>query len=326
MAEDSKRPAGGDLPIVFHEGYEVDIGPHVFPTAKYRLVRDHLARDGVFEIEGLFRPEPVADEELRRVHTERWVEKLSSGRLDLRDELLLELPYTPELRDAAWLSCGGAILTARLALEKGIGAHIGGGYHHAFPDHGEGFCPLNDVSVAIRSLQARGEIESALVVDLDVHHGNGTAAIFADDPSVFTFSMHQENNYPLPKPRGDLDIGLDDGTEDGEYLSALADHLASIFGRTRPDLAYYLAGADPYREDQLGGLALTRSGLRKRDELVLGELAKRAVPVAVCLAGGYARDTRDTVSIHCATVEVALKVRQTLESAATSATRGGEPV
>jgi acetoin utilization deacetylase AcuC-like enzyme len=138
--------------------------------------------------------------------------------------------------------------------------------------------------------------------------------------------MHQENNYPLPKPRGDLDIGLDDGTEDGEYLSALADHLASIFDRTRPDLAYYLAGADPYREDQLGGLALTRSGLRKRDELVLGELAKRAVPVAVCLAGGYARDTRDTVSIHCATVEVALKVRQTLESAATSATRGGEPV
>jgi acetoin utilization deacetylase AcuC-like enzyme len=324
MAEQSRRPVGGALPVVFHEGYEVDIGPHVFPTAKYRLVRDRLARDGLLEIESLSRPEPASDEDLRLVHTARWVEKLGSGSLSLRDEMLLELPYSVPLREAAWLTCGGAILTARLALREGIAVHIGGGYHHAFPGHGEGFCPLNDVAVATRVLQGRGEIESALVVDLDVHHGNGTAAIFADDPTVFTFSMHQRNNYPFPKPPGDLDLGLGDGTRDEEYLSLLARHLPSILDRAKPDFAYYLAGADPFLEDQLGGLELTLSGLRRRDELVLNELANHDVPVAVCLAGGYARDTKDTVSIHCATVEVGRQVWLRLESAGGTARQAGE--
>ena len=229
----------------------------------------------------------------------------------LPDEIRLELPFSPALRDAAWLSCGGAILTARLALERGVAVHLGGGYHHAFPGHGEGFCPLNDVAVAIRTLQRAGEIDSAIVIDLDVHHGNGTAAVFADDSSVFTLSMHQDSNYPFPKPPSDLDIGLRDGTGDDEYLALLAKHLPGALDGARASLAYYLAGADPYRGDQLGGLALSMDGLRRRDEYVLRELAARCVPVAICLAGGYASRTDDTVAIHCATVEAALDAVRT---------------
>jgi acetoin utilization deacetylase AcuC-like enzyme len=294
------------LPVIFHEAYEVDIGPHVFPTAKYRLILGRLIDEGLVAAADIFRPEPATDEEITLVHTTRWIDRLSSGKLSIFDETRLELPFSPALRDAAWLSCGGAILTARLALERGVAVHLGGGYHHAFAGHGEGFCPLNDVAVAVRALQRAGEIDSALVIDLDVHHGNGTAAIFADDASVFTLSMHQDNNYPFPKPPGDLDIGLRDGIGDDEYLALLAEHLPSVLDGWGPSLAYYLAGADPYRGDQLGGLGLTMDGLRRRDEYVLRELTLRGIPVAICLAGGYASHTEDTVAIHCATVKAAL--------------------
>jgi acetoin utilization deacetylase AcuC-like enzyme len=183
--------------------------------------------------------------------------------------------------------------------------HLGGGFHHAFPDHGEGFCLIHDVAVAIRVLRREGRIERALVLDCDVHHGNGTAAIFADEPEVFTFSIHQERNYPGWKPPSDLDLGLDDGTGDEAYLTLLEHHVPRILERHRPDLAFYLAGADPYREDQLGGLGLTLEGLRRRDEFVLRRLAEARVPVAIALAGGYARRGDDTVEIHANTVRVA---------------------
>lgn len=293
------------LPLVFHEAYEVDIGPHVFPTAKYRLVLECLRAEGSLDRTTLHRPDPATDEEILLVHTPQWVRKLKSGELSDRERLTLELPWSEELVEAAWLCAGGSTLTSRLALEHGVAVHLGGGFHHAFPGHGEGFCAIHDVAVAIRLLQREGKVERAIVIDLDVHHGNGTAAIFAQDPAVFTLSFHQEHNYPSPKPPGDLDVGLDDGTTDDEYLGLLEEHLPPALDAHEPDLAVYLAGADPYRHDQLGGLGLTMEGLKRRDERVLAALAERGIPAAVCLAGGYALRRDDTISIHCATVEAA---------------------
>ena len=220
----------------------------------------------------------------------------------------LEIPYSKETVEAFWLAAGGSILAARCALQDGFGVNLGGGFHHAFPDHGEGFCMIHDVAIAIRRLQADGVIRRVMVVDTDVHQGNGTAAIFAADPDVFTFSIHQENNYPVPKPPSDVDINLEDGSGDEEYLDALAKGLAGAFARFRPDLLFYLGGSDPYREDQLGGLWLTLGGLRRRDALVFGEARQRDVPVAVTLAGGYARKLEDTVTIHVNTVLAAREI------------------
>lgn len=298
----------GPIPIVFHERYEVDIGPHVFPTAKYRLVRDRLLADGTITPADLLRPEPATDDQVALVHTPEYIAKIRSGRFTLHELFVLEVPFSPALREASWLCAGGSILAARRALERGCAVHLGGGFHHAFPDHGEGFCLVHDVAIAIRVLQRAGAIERAAVIDCDVHHGNATAAIFADDPDVFTFSIHQERNYPGWKPPGDLDLGLEDGAGDDEYLALLEDHLPRIVERHRPDLAFYLAGADPYREDQLGGLGLTLDGLRRRDELVFEHLARAGVPVAVALAGGYARRVDDTVEIHANTVRAAKRI------------------
>lgn len=300
-------PVGRPLPLVFHEEYEVDIGPHVFPTAKYRLVLERLRETGVAERTILHRPEPATDEQVRLVHTPAWVRKLREGDLTARERLTLEVPWSEALVRASWLCAGGSILTARLAHAVGVAVHLGGGFHHAFPGHGEGFCAIHDVAVAIRTLQEAGEIARAIVIDLDVHHGNGTAAIFGRDPAVFAFSMHQERNYPWLKPAGDLDVPLEDGTGDDEYLALLDGHLPAALDEHRPDLAFYLAGADPYGEDQLGGLDLTIEGLRRRDERVLGELVGRGIPVATCLAGGYALRRADTVTIHSGTVEAALE-------------------
>jgi len=302
------------LPVVFHEQYEVDIGPHVFPTAKYRLIREKLLAEGILQEDDLRRPEPATDDEIGLVHTESWIRKLAGGALSAQEAAVLEVPFSPELKHAAWLCAGGSVLTGCLALTEGVAVHLGGGYHHAFPDHGEGFCPINDVAVAVRVLGAAGEIERALIVDCDVHHGNGTAAIFATDPAVYTFSMHQQSNYPAWKPPGDLDIGLDDGIRDTVYLSLLSEHLPGIIETHRPDLLFYLAGADPYEEDQLGGLALTITGLRRRDELVLDAARKAAVPVAVTLAGGYARRNEDTVTIHANTVRAATEAKASDET------------
>ena len=296
------------LPIVWHPAYEVDIGPHVFPTRKYRLVRDRLLREGTIATADVIDPAPASDDDVALVHTSEYLRKIKTGTLSVEEQLVLEVPFSPALREAAWLCAVGSTLAARLALEKRIAVHLGGGFHHAFADHGEGFCLINDVAIAIRALQREGVVRRAAVVDLDVHHGNGTAAIFQGDDDVFTFSMHQERNYPAWKPPSDLDIGLEDGVGDEEYLGLLGKHLPELLARHRPDLVFYLAGADPYRFDQLGGLGLSLDGLRRRDELVFKRAREAGAAVAVCLAGGYALRPEDTVEIHCNTVRAAVFV------------------
>ena len=289
------------MKFIYSDRYDLNLGAHVFPAVKYRLIQERLLAEKLAAAEDFVEPEPAADEDLTLVHDQDYVMKLKHGKLSYVELMRLEIPYSPQLIQALWLSAGGSILAARLALENRIVANISGGFHHAFPDHGEGFCALNDVAVAVRKLQKEKAIERALVVDCDVHQGNGTAAVFADDLSVFTLSIHQENNYPFPKPPSSLDINLPDGTDDAAYLDELQKGLTEAFDRFKPDLLFYVAGADPYKEDQLGGLALTFDGLKARDELVLRTALERNLPTAIALAGGYARRLEDTVHIHCNT-------------------------
>lgn len=292
--------------VVWSPRYEVDIGGHVFPTAKYRLVRERLLAAGVVDSGAFVEPEPVTDEDLLRIHTAAYLRKVADDDFDPMERRTLEVPFTSALAEAMRICCGGTLLASRIALDRGACPHLGGGFHHAFADHGEGFCLFNDVAVALAALLDSGEVDRAAVVDLDVHHGNGTADLFAREDRVFTLSMHQQSNYPAHKPPSDADVGLRDGTDDEEYLRLLTAHLPAAVEDHRPDLMLYLAGADPYRADQLGGLALTQDGLRRRDRLVLDACRAQDVPVAVLLAGGYALDTRDTVAIHAATVEETL--------------------
>lgn len=290
--------------IVHTDGVEIDIGRHVFPTVKYGLVRAALLGQGVVGADRFVEAVPATWDDLALVHTADWLERLRERRLSLQEVARLELPATPSAVEGFRLMCGGTIEAARRALRDGIGVSLGGGLHHAFPGHGEGFCMFNDVAVATRVLQREGLVARVAVVDLDVHHGNGTAAIFAGDAAVFTFSMHQWNNYPAEKPPSTLDVHLPDGIGDAEYLDHLREALPAVVAH-RPDLVFYLAGADPYEDDQLGGLALSRAGLRVRDRTVLGTLRRAGIPVAITLAGGYARHTDDTVAIHVATIEEA---------------------
>ena len=290
-------------PIVWDPSYEVDIGAHVFVTAKYRLTRERLLAQGTVTEEHFVAPVPATPEQLALVHTPEYLEKVASGSFSFAEIMRLEVPFSEEGREAMILTCGGTLLAARLALEHGGAGHLGGGFHHAFAGHGEGFCLLNDVAVAARALIHEGRIERAAVVDLDVHQGNGTAAIFADDPAVFTFSMHEEENYPALKPPSDLDVGLPARSGDEEYLALLERHLPRVLDDFRPQLVLYLAGADPYRDDQLGGLGLTLDGLRRRDRTVIEAARGRDLPIAVMLAGGYAWRLEDTVGIHAATIE-----------------------
>ena len=253
-------------------------------------------------------PDAAADEDILRVHTSAWVRKLQSDSLTMSERMKLEIPLSESTVKAFWLAAGGSILAGRKALDDGFAANLTGGFHHAYADHGEGFCMIHDVAVGIRALQASGAIRTAMVVDTDVHQGNGTAAIFGNDASVFTLSIHQENNYPMPKPPSDEDIGLEDGTRDAEYLDALEKGLLRSLKKLTPDLIFYVGGADPYREDQLGGLALTFEGLQKRDRLVFEHARRNGVPVASTLAGGYARRVADTVRIHVNTIMAARDV------------------
>ncbi|MFQ5538183.1 MAG: histone deacetylase [Gemmatimonadota bacterium] len=292
---------------VWSPSYEVDIGPHVFVTAKYRRVVEEVVGRGWMAREDFQEPKPASWDELSLVHTPAYLNKIRRNKLSSTERWLLEVPFSEALVKASLLSCGGTVQTARTALSRWVGVHVGGGFHHAFSDHGEGFCLLNDIALAAALLLEEGAVGRVAVVDLDVHQGNGTAAIFADEERVFTFSMHQENNYPFPKQHSDLDVGLEDGVGDEEYLNLLRTHLERALA-PRPDLILYLAGADPYREDQLGGLALSMEGLRQRDVIVFAAARERGIPVAVTLAGGYARRLRDTVSIHVATVEEAMKL------------------
>ena len=289
--------------LVYHDGYDLNLGAHVFPSSKFRLIRERLLRDGFAAEADFLEPEPASDADLELVHTRDWVSRLKNDRLT-RDEMLeLEIPYSPEMVRGFWLAAGGSILAARAALEDGGAYNTGGGFHHAFSAHGEGFCAIHDVAVAIRKMQQEKLIERALVIDCDVHHGNGTAAIFRNDDSVFTISIHQFNNYPAVKPPSDLDIHLEDGVRDDEYLRRLGEGYLPALEKFRPQLVMYVAGADPYYDDQLGGLGLTLPGLRRRDDLVLQGARRLGIPVAVTLAGGYARNLEDTITIQSNTAK-----------------------
>ena len=294
--------------LIYHERYDLNLGAHVFPSQKYRMIHDRLLADGIAVPEDFLAPEPASDEDILRVHSQDYLYKLKTGTLSPREEMEMEVPYSRDLAEAFWLAAGGSILAARQCLTDKVCISIGGGFHHAFPDHGEGFCAIHDVAVAIRRLQKDGLILRAMVVDCDVHHGNGTAAIFAADASVFTLSIHQLNNYPSEKPPSDIDIDLADETGDDEYLERLRAALVPALVEFRPGLLLYVSGADPYYQDQLGGLSLTLEGLKARDRLVFSCALMHHVPVAVALAGGYAVDLDDTVTIHANTARAAKEV------------------
>jgi acetoin utilization deacetylase AcuC-like enzyme len=301
--------------LVYHKGYDLNLGQHVFPSQKFHLIAESLLGEGIATRDDFLTPNPATDEDILQVHTAGWVRKLKTGTLTASDEMRLEVPYSPELVQAFWLAAGGSILAAQSALRDGFGCNLGGGFHHAYPDHGEGFCAIHDVAVAIRRLQSDCAIRKALVVDTDVHHGNGTAAIFRDDASVFTLSIHQENNYPAYKPPSSVDLHMGDRADDEEYLGALVPAVQSALDGFGPDIVFYVGGADPYCEDQLGGLSLTKQGLMLRDRKVFEESRKRGVPVATTLAGGYARRVEDTVQIHVNTVLAAREVAGVFPSA-----------
>jgi acetoin utilization deacetylase AcuC-like enzyme len=293
------------LKFVYCDSYwMVDIGNHVFPLMKYRLIYEKLISWGV-KRENFIEPQLAEDEDILRVHSPRYIKKLKAGKLSHAEMLALELPYSPELLQFAKLHVGGTIIAAEKAMEEGMAAHLGGGFHHAFSDHGEGFCVLNDVAVAIEKLKHLDLIQRAMVVDCDVHQGNGTATIFSKTENVFTFSIHQMDIYPAHKPESTLDIGLWSGEGDREYLEALKSHYPRLMEEFQPDVVFYLAGADPYEKDQLGGLLLTLEGLKERDAIVIGSARMQKIPMVILLAGGYAMDVADTVAIHLNTIKVA---------------------
>src|SRR5215469_12150094 len=294
--------------LVYHERYDLNLGPHVFPSQKFRLVHDKLLNDKIADVNDFLRPEPATDADIIRVHTNDWVQKLETGTLTAIEVMKLEVPYSPELVRAFWLAAGGTIVAAEFALHDGFACNLGGGFHHAYPGHGEGFCAIHDVAVAIRALQARNAISRAIVVDTDVHQGNGTAAIFANDPTVFSLSIHQWNNYPAYKPPSSLDINLEDGVEDDEYLAALLPAVKKSIEEFQPEMLFYVGGADPYGQDQLGGLNLSVTGLQQRDSGVFREARQRNVPVVTTQAGGYARRLADTIQIHVNTILAAKQI------------------
>jgi len=328
--------------LVYSEKYYLPIGEHVFRADKFRMIRERLLQEGVVAEDDFLAPRLASEADVMLVHSPLYVNKLMEGSLSAREELQMEIPYSPQVVDAFMLHTGGSILAAERALQDGMCVNVGGGFHHAFPDHGEGFCMINDFAVAIRSLQKRGLIRRAMTVDCDVHQGNGTAAIFGgakpngnplpssgamlvqqapvltqgSSKDVFTISLHQENNYPFVKPASSIDVNLPDGCGDAEYLAWLDNALSSGLRQFQPDLICYVAGADPYRDDQLGGLNLSIEGLKQRDEMVFRAARARDIPVMSTFAGGYANRADDTVTIHCNTVIAAAEVFRTAPSEA----------
>jgi acetoin utilization deacetylase AcuC-like enzyme len=309
--------------VFYTTRYYADIGEgHVFPIRKFELVRDRLLAEGTLAPPEVVEPREAAVADVLLVHTEDYVTRLRAGALTAREIRRLGLPWSKALVRRSFLATAGTIGAARAALEDGVGANLAGGTHHAFPDHGEGFCVLNDVAVAVRVLRRDGLTRRAAVVDLDVHQGNGTAFIFGGDEEVFTFSMHGAKNYPLFKLRSTLDVELADGTGDDEYLATLARSLPRVFEHD-PELVFYLGGADPFAGDKLGRLSLSIPGLRARDETVLRACRERGVPVATVMSGGYAADINDTVEIHCNTIRAAKKIFDGISRSEPPAVAGG---
>jgi acetoin utilization deacetylase AcuC-like enzyme len=294
------RPA-----LVTSPQYACDIGAHVFPIEKYARVVAVLEASGHAARADRLEPEPPSRALLEAAHEAAYLDDLEALRWTPRTQFS-ELPLTREVVTAFAWGASGTTLAARAALERGAAAHVGGGLHHAYAGHAEGFCYINDLAVAVRVLQREGRLGRAAVVDLDVHQGNGTAHIFRDEPGVFTLSVHQERNYPSPKEPGDLDVGLADGVGDAEYLAALGPALEAVWAHA-PQLVLYQAGADPFHDDQLGGLTLSFEGLEARDRMVLEGCAARGIAVVSTLGGGYARRLEDTVRIHATTCRLTLE-------------------
>ena len=323
--------------LVYSDHYRLPLGEHVFPSRKYKMVHDELLEEGIAAPPDFIAPVQASEEDALLVHSHFYIDKLMEGTLTAREELQMEIPYSYEAVQAFLWHTGGSIVAAEHALQDGVAISLGGGFHHAFPDHGEGFCMLHDVAIAIRKLQKAAKIRKAMTLDCDVHQGNGTAFIFgqrkpaAGDPlpsrsvstlgdqrtgtmlegpaeDVFTISLHQENNYPLQKPQSSIDVNLPDGISDSEYLAWLDNALSSGLRQFQPELLCYIAGADPYKDDQLGGLGLSIEGLMHRDELVFRAARARGIPVMVTFAGGYSTRIYDTVRIHRNTVAAAAQV------------------
>ncbi len=286
------------MKCIYHPGYQVALpAGHPFPVSKYLLLRDQLLTEGVLALGDFLEPEPIDMQDLGLVHTPEYLRKLQSSGLSAAEQRRLGLPWSDDLWRRSRLAAGGTLLAARAALSDGLAANLAGGTHHAFADHGEGFCVFNDVAVAIGKLRAEGAIERAAVIDLDVHQGNGTAAIFDAVDQVFTFSVHGERNYPLNKMRSNLDVPLRDGAGDAEYLDALQRHLPKVL-EAAADMAFYLAGVDVAAGDRYGKLALTEDGIRRRDRLVIEAVRERGVPLTIVLAGGYAASRTRTAELH----------------------------
>lgn len=279
---------------------------HRFPANKYALLRRRVEAASIVAPDRLLPAPPATHNQLSRAHTADYLHRLAHGQLTAREMRRIGLPWSPELVKRVQHTVGATIAAARTALRDGVGVCLGGGTHHACHDHGEGFCLYNDVVVAARAMQAEGRIRRAVVIDCDVHQGNGTAEITSDDSTIFTFSIHGEKNFPFRKVPGDLDVGLPDGTEDGAYMAALAPGVEQALAEARADMAFYLAGADPHVNDRLGRLALTKAGLAARDRLVMGAVKEARLPLVVVMAGGYGRDIDETVDLYMQTVRIAV--------------------
>jgi acetoin utilization deacetylase AcuC-like enzyme len=287
------------MKCVYHPSYQVALPPgHPFPMSKYSLLKDQLLAEGILAADDILQPEPLDHETLELVHTREYLAKLASSGLSAVEQRRLGLPWSEALWQRSRLASAGTLLAARAALDEGLAGNLAGGTHHAFADHGEGFCVLNDVAIAIRKLQAERLIERAAIIDLDVHQGNGTAAIFEAEDEVFTFSMHGERNYPLAKMRSNLDVPLEDGLGDSEYLGALQRHLPMVLDAANADIVFYLAGVDVAAGDRYGKLALTEEGIRQRDRWVIETVRSRGLALSIVLAGGYAATRARTAELH----------------------------
>lgn len=281
---------------------------HRFPMSKYRLLRERVAASGIVAPSDMRVPEPASDAELLRAHDAEYIARVQAGELTAQEMRRIGFPWSPAMVERSRRSSGATIAACRAALADGFGANLAGGTHHAYRDHGEGYCVFNDSAVAARAMQAEGRAAQVVIIDCDVHQGNGSAAILGGDSTVFTFSIHGAKNYPFHKERSDLDVELDDGADDTAYLDALDAGLCQALELSHADLAIYLAGADPFYDDKLGRLKLTKAGLAERDRMVLGYCRGAGIPVAITMAGGYARDVADTVDIHFSTVRMAAEM------------------
>ena len=278
---------------------------HRFPASKYPQLRQKVFASGLFSPDELVEAQPASREQLLLVHTPEYVEKVFTGGLSDREQRRIGLPWSPELVDRSRRAVGGAIAACCCAIEEGCGVYLGGGTHHAYPDHGEGYCVFNDIAVAVRVLQEENRAMQIAIVDCDVHQGNGTAFIFSDAPDVFTFSVHGEKNFPFHKEKSSLDIALPDGSGDAAFLQAVEQGLSAVFAHSAARLAIYIAGADPFSGDRLGRLGMSKDGLKQRDELVFQRCQDARLPVAVVMGGGYAKNIEDVVDIHMQTVSLA---------------------